>query len=340
MNRALGTLFHPFATGLIRPAPGSRAVFMNAGAHPGLVHFHKDALTLQQYFKPATVLLERAGFTVSSDLPEACGSYNIGLLLFPKNIVEGTSMLARMAGALREGSVLVCAADNKAGGTRLKKLLQQFGFINIQEVSKNKARVVWGTMSGILPEILRAALDKGSLHVSSHGFASQAGLFGWDKIDRGSEILTRHLPADLKGAGADFGCGYGYLAHHVLRTCPDVSLITCMDADARAIQAARDNLKKFGSRAGYIWDDLTQNERIPGSLAWIVMNPPFHEAERNSIATGQNFVKTAHACLRTGGALWMVANAHLPYERELREHFKACEKIFEGGGFKIYRAQK
>ena len=47
---------------------------------------------------------------------------------------------------------------------------------------------------------------------------TEAGDFGWDKIDRGSAFLIDYLPqflSDYKNASQtllDLGCGYGYIA--------------------------------------------------------------------------------------------------------------------------------
>lgn len=340
MSLVSDTLFYPFTAGLVRmPAP-ARIVFMNAENHSFLRTFGSEGLVLQQSFKPLAEQLEKAGYISTTDLPETGAACDLGFLLFPKNMVEGSSMLARLAGVMKEGGLLFCAADNKSGGTRLKKLLQQFGFINIQEASKHKARVVWGAYSGILPDIIRDAVNKGSMQLSAHGFISQAGIFGWDKIDLGSEILAAQIADDLSGKGADFGCGYGYLAYATLNKCAQISSLACVDADARALKAAQENLKIFEGKTSFHWADLTRDDGVPGSLDWIIMNPPFHAGDKVSVSTGQDFIRTAKNCLKTGGVLWMVANVHLPYEQALKENFSSGQKIFEGGGFKVYRAVK
>jgi 16S rRNA (guanine1207-N2)-methyltransferase len=75
-------------------------------------------------------------------------------------------------------------------------------------------------------------------------------------------------------------------------------------------------------------------------LDFIVMNPPFHEGKSRDTDIGADFIKTAAQALRPEGVLWMVANANLPYELTLKVQFKKADKIFEGQGFKIFRAVK
>ena len=88
----------------------------------------------------------------------------------------------------------------------------------------------------------------------------------------------------------------------------------------------------------FAWEDLTTANAARRSLDFIVMNPPFHEGKLSKSALGLQFIETAAQSLKTGGQLWMVANAHLPYEEALQKNFKSCRKIFEGEGFKVLQA--
>ena len=44
--------------------------------------------------------------------------------------------------------------------------------------------------------------------------------------------------------------------------------------------------------------------------------------------------------LRKGGALWFVANRHLPYEAALKTLFRQVSPKIETGGYKVFEAQK
>ena len=75
-------------------------------------------------------------------------------------------------------------------------------------------------------------------------------------------------------------------------------------------------------------------------LDFVVMNPPFHDGGAEDRSLGQGFIRRAHAMLRKGGAAWLVANRHLPYEVVLGEAFGAVSLRAENGGFKVYEARK
>jgi 16S rRNA (guanine1207-N2)-methyltransferase len=70
------------------------------------------------------------------------------------------------------------------------------------------------------------------------------------------------------------------------------------------------------------------------------MNPPFHEGSSTLPRIGAAFIERAASCLRPGGALWMVANAHLPYEKILAASFSRSDRLRESNGYKVYKAEK
>jgi 16S rRNA (guanine1207-N2)-methyltransferase len=155
--------------------------------------------------------------------------------------------------------------------------------------------------------------------------------------------LARYLPDHFAGKGGDFGCGSGYLSRAVLaRDVSELQELWCIDADARAVRVCGRNVEGRGGGVKMLWEDLTQIESFsgPNDLDFIVMNPPFHEGKATDSMIGSAFIQRAAANLRPGGALYMVANAHLPYEAALRQAFSKVEKIFEEAGFKGYRAVK
>lgn len=328
-NPVLETLLLPFARGDV--ALAGACVFYNAQYHAGLKDF--ASLSLQQHFKPYAAGLEAQKFAVSAEPVLMPGA--LALLLLPKNMIEARYFMALALQGLEEGGVLVAAAANDAGGSRLVKIFEEFGLKDIDSFSKNRARVVWAKKENINEMVVAQALTEENLQpVLDGAFQSQPGLFSWDRADKGSEALVRELPEILKGRGADFGCGYGWLARQVVTRAEH---LTCIDADARALAACKINLKAH-SNVEYVWEDLAQSGK--GHYDWVVMNPPFHDGKKTDSAIGKKFIARAAQNLKPGGHLWMVANAQLPYEDDLKKLFSSTTKKFEGQGFKVYHAVK
>lgn len=339
MIPACETLFYPFTSGQLS-APATDILFMNAMAAGDLARFSGSKMSLVQWFRPYADALEKHGFPVySGDL--VSGSHDLALVMGTKSRLESEIYMARAADALKAGGTLLVAAGNKEGAGRLKKMMQALGFEGIAEASKNKARVCWARKGDLAQGVLDAWLAQDCEREIAEGFISRPGVYGWDKIDKGSAILAEHLPGDLKGHGADFGCGYGYLSRAVLAKNKKAKSLDYIDADARAVALCAKNIADFEVKTQGRWLDLTgAHTDLANCYDWIVMNPPFHEGKKTDSDIGISFIKSAHRALRRKGVLWMVANNQLPYERVLSEQFWSIEPVYTGAGFKVFRAVK
>ncbi|MFN3583151.1 class I SAM-dependent methyltransferase [Phenylobacterium sp.] len=252
----------------------------------------------------------------------------------PPGTLERRYVLALALRALAPGGRLVALAPKEKGGSRLGKELRAFG-CEVHETGQRHQRVC-RTRRPDAPMGLDEAIEAGRPRLSEAlGLWTQPGVFSWDRPDPGSVLLIQALPA-LAGRGADLGCGLGLLSHAVLAS-PQVTSLALVDLDRRAVNCARRNVQD--PRASFHWQDARAGPDLTG-LDFVVMNPPFHEGGAEDKALGQAFIRRAHAMLRKGGALWLVANRHLPYEGVLGELFAQAALKAEGGGFKVYEARK
>ena len=255
------------------------------------------------------------------------------IMLAPPGTVERRYNLALAVQALKVGATLVAMAPKDKGGSRLAKELEDFD-CDVTEEAKSHFRICRAiklTATHSLDEAIRA----GALQMlPSLGFWSQPGIFSWDRVDPGSALLAGVM-SGLAGRGADFGCGYGYLARHVL-TIPAVTELTLIDIDRRAVEAAQRNIAD--PRATFLWEDVLRKAAPLMDLDFVVMNPPFHSGGLEVKSLGVGFIREAAAVLRPGGVLWLTANRHLPYEAILNSHFTSCTRIVERDNYKVYRA--
>ncbi len=338
---ALDTLFYVVEPSSF-PLQGAKVSFLNARNHAqlALLKEARDVLCYQVWKTPCDELT-KSSFSVFQDLSADFSDSDIVCLNVPANIVEARSLMAFGLSVLKDGGSLICSADNKAGGTRLKKMMEEFGLSDIMSESRNKARCCWAQVHKPNQEKTAEAMRAGQVQPILDGrFISQAGIYGWNKIDKGSEILTRYIPQELKGKGADFGCGYGFLSDYVLSHCPKVKKLSVIEADMRALRLCEQNIERHDVVKEFIWGDLTRSVRELQNLQFIVMNPPFHQGKKEDVGIGRQFIETAYQALGRNGRLWMVANNHLPYEEILSSRFFDCKKHHEGQGFKVYEAIK
>lgn len=272
------------------------------------------------------------GSAALDDLAQASAAGMI--IAAPPATAERRRVLAQALRALRPGAPLTVMAAKEKGGSRLSKELQGFGCV-VEEEGRRHQRLCYTQRPETLVG-LDEAIDGGRLQrVAALGLWTQPGLFSWDRPDPGSRLLIAALPA-LSGAGADLGCGVGLLAQAVLAQ-PKVTSLDLVDLDRRAIEAARLNIED--PRARFHWADARVAPPLDG-LDFVVMNPPFHDGGVEDKTLGQAFIRRAHQILRKGGALWLVANRHLPYEGVLTPLFNQVTLKAEASGFKIYEARK
>ena len=264
----------------------------------------------------------------------APGSLGELVMVAPPGTVERRHAMALGLRALAPGAPFTILAPKDKGGSRLGDELDAFG-CRFEETGKRHHRICCG-LRPETPVGLDAAVAAGAPRlVEALGLWSQPGIFSWDRLDPGSALLIETLPA-LSGRGADFGCGIGVLSHAALRS-PKVKGLTLIDVDRRAVEAATRNVDD--PRAILRWADLRTGPQGLANLDFVVMNPPFHQGGIEDQGLGQGFVATAAKALRRGGALWLTANRHLPYEGVLKPLFGRVELRAEARGFKVFEAR-
>lgn len=267
------------------------------------------------------------------DVPE--GSLDGATVLAPPGTLERRYALALALRALAPGGRLVALAPKDRGGARLARELAGFGGA-VADVPRRHHRICTLARPAA-PTDLDAAIEAGGpRHIDNLALCSQPGVFSWDRLDPGTALLLATLPP-LKGRGADLGCGVGPLARAVLRS-DAVTGLALVDLDRRAVEMARRNVSD--ARASIVWGDVRAPGTLPDKLDFIVTNPPFHDGGVADQALGKVFIARAWEALRTGGVLWLVANAHLPYEATLRERFRGVATAAQANGYRVYEARK
>ncbi|WP_138465007.1 class I SAM-dependent methyltransferase [Poseidonocella sp. HB161398] len=194
---------------------------------------------------------------------------------------------------------------------------------------KSHGRLFWFSAAPVFDDWAAIARD----WPMAGRFRTAPGIFSADGIDPGSKLLAEILPP-MKGAGADLGAGWGFLADAVLQS-PAVTRLHLVEEDFRALEAAKENVPD--PRARFHWADATAWQE-PEALDFIVSNPPFHSGREASPEIGRAFIQAAARMLGRNGRFWMVANRHLPYEAALAAHFGDVREVVAQSGYKVVEA--
>ncbi|CUS56160.1 class I SAM-dependent methyltransferase [Hyphomonas sp. KY3] len=314
-------------------------LFLRAELSPHLARLPKERLVCQNSFKPDHEALKAAGFDVLPPETETFPATQLTLLLPPRQKDETRALFARALRDAPEGGVILACLPNTLGSKTIEKLLREIAG-ETEALSKNKCRAFWTVKnsSQINTNLMEEWIARDAPQEMEAGVWSRPGLFSWNRIDAGSELLADSLPENIRGRGADFGAGQGFLSREILQHCRHVEHMTLLEAEHRALPCIAQTLSGF-ENWDMKWADATKEG---GSTLYdfVVMNPPFHVGRADAASLGQDFIRSAAKALRGSGQLWLVANRHLPYEEVLGECFKTFEMLEDSGGYKILRAEK
>lgn len=177
------------------------------------------------------------------------------------------------------------------------------------------------------------------------GWQSKPGIFGWQKIDRGSELLLNHW-RELLGSGElaapqrllDLGCGYGYLGISALDGLAEPIEAILTDNSATALIAARANLSRLSAaqqaRVTVVAADAADSLTEPFDT--ILCNPPFHQGFTIDGGLTERFVAAAARLLSQGGTALFVVNEFVPLERAAAGRLK-CAAMRRSEGFQLFQ---
>lgn len=341
-DAALDALMLPFAQrGL---APADQTLFLRAREGASLhARGRRDGLACVQPFKPWAQALENARFDVAAEAPAR--SFGQVWLLPPRQREEARALIARAFDACEPGGIVVASVSNDEGAKAIEGDFRKLAGALDGSLSKFHCRVFWAARDDARIDAALLAqwrVADAPRPILDDRFVSRPGVFAWDRVDAGSALLAEHLPSTLRGQAADLGAGWGFLSDALLVRNPGITALDAFEADARALDLARANLASHGQRCSvdFHWHDVAAGLPTGRRYDVIVSNPPFHDTGKASQpGIGQRFIDVAADALLPGGALWLVANAHLPYETSLASRFDAVRVVASARGYKVIEAR-
>lgn len=181
---------------------------------------------------------------------------------------------------------------------------------------------------------LRRCID-----VAGLSLFSKPGIYGWQKVDRGSMLLLEALQQITPAGGStalggdilDLGCGYGLLSVLAARQLSGHFIAT--DNNYAAIAACSRNFAAYQVSGEVIADDCARN--INRHVDLVLCNPPFHQGFATSQEITARFIEQAARHLKAGGCALFVVNQFVAIERHAATRFGDCRELLRRDGFKI-----
>ncbi|NPD14394.1 class I SAM-dependent methyltransferase [Xinfangfangia sp. D13-10-4-6] len=310
------------------PETGQIAVFR---PHQGddLSALPKDRVVVLTGFRPDSDYFKARGYQVESAAPAGAAPYAAALVCLPRARDHAKAMLAEAAVRVAPGATVLVDGQKTDGIESILKDLKPRVALS-GAISKAHGRIA-AFAAG--PELADWADQPRQVE---GGFITRAGVFSADGPDPASVLLAEHLPEKLGPKVVDLGAGWGYLSRAILARA-SVKRLDLVEAEALSLECARQNIDD--PRANFHWEDATAFR--PANLAeTVVMNPPFHIGRSSDPTLGIAFITAARRMLAPDGALWMVANRHLPYDEALTTHFLEVETVVQTNSFRVIRAIK
>lgn len=327
-------LAQAFDSGLIAAPPAGEILVIRA-ASPALAQaLDPRRLLFEQSFRPAYDGLASAGLRVT---PRASAPAAMAIVTLTRARAENLGNVARALDLLPPGGLLVIDGAKTDGVDSLAKQVATVLPLD-GAFAKSHGRVVWLTRPEALPPAVSDWTAAAAPSRNAEGLITVPGLFSPEAADPGSRRLAEALDGRIKGLVADLGAGWGWLANQALARCPGIVALDLFEAEARALDAARENVPD--PRAAFHWADVRTLARADPPHDAVIANPPFHQGRAAEPDLGAAFIAAAARLLKPSGRFLMVANRQLPYEAPLDAAFARWEKLSEDRAFKIFAAER
>ncbi len=287
---------------------------------------------------PATILID----------PTLAGIENLKvdtvLMQLPKGRKLARRWLLQAYAALDRGGRLYLAGAKVSGiQSAIKDGRDLFGEPHILGYKKGNriARLVrdakdhpypqWANEPGIAP----GTWKEFSISIAGHdlNIRSLPGVFSYDHLDAGTQMLLNTVNIPHGARVLDVGCGYGVIGMFAAQQA--ASWVDMVDSDLLAIQSCRENLSlNHVSKASVVAGDLL--EPFAGHrFDLILSNPPFHAGLGVDYQIAQAMIRQSYQALNPGGQIVIVANRFIHYDRLIKEIFENVSCMAESGKFHV-----
>ena len=169
-------------------------------------------------------------------------------------------------------------------------------------------------------------------------FKTDAGVFSYGKVDKGTKILVENVIVDKDDDILDLGCGYGVIG---IALADEVKSVTMADINRRAIKLAKENIKLNnleGCDIRVVYSDLYENVR-DREYDKIITNPPI----RTGKEVLHRIIKEGKGILKDNGEIWVVIQTKQGAKslaKYMEEVFGNVETVTIKGGYRVLKSKK
>jgi 16S rRNA (guanine1207-N2)-methyltransferase len=275
-------------------------------------------------------------------------AFNKVIIQIPKGRQIIRRWLVQAYQALKTGGKVFIAGANAAGiQSTIKDAEALFGKGRILGYKKGnrvaefiKDTIIvspeWSELAGIVP----GTWVSFNIHLNDHIFSvrSLPGVFSYDRLDAGTEMLLKTILITPGDEILDVGCGNGIIGTYA--AVKGAGKVHMVDNNLLAIASARETLAVNQVRNAKVFTgDLLEPV---GSQKYnlILSNPPFHAGFDVNYQITQAMISQSYQSLLPGGRLILVANRFIQYMDLIRDIFGNVSIVEESAKYHILSGLK
>ncbi len=173
-------------------------------------------------------------------------------------------------------------------------------------------------------------------------FYSKPGVFGWNKVDKGTKLLlncVKDLISSQKitpKSVLDLGCGYGWIFFKIDKY--GFEKITATDNNAAALIAAQKNTQTIKTATEVIASDCA--DTIDNAFDLVLCNPPFHQGFQHNQALTEKFIRGCAKKTKKNGHTLLVTNEFISFDHLAEGLFSHKKTLHKEQGFKVVLLSK
>lgn len=258
------------------------------------------------------------------------------LIVLSKNKNQTVKLLNSYKEKLKAGAYIYTAGSNDGGAKSADTLLKAVGTVRKVDLARKCTlfKAFFENDYSTYKEIADINVESGDFKAK---LMQDPNVFSTGKLDNGTALLLESMQDIIpQGRALDLACGCGIVGLFLSKL--GFKNVTSSDVSASALYLTKENAKLNNI------DDLRV---VPSDMltdldeySLIAVNPPFHIGLDTSTAVTQSMILDAPKHLKDDGVMYLVANAHLGYEKILADAFAKVEIVKRNNSFIVYKAEK
>lgn len=275
--------------------------------------------------------------------------FNVVLIQIPKGRSLARRWLLQAYRSLTDEGSLYIVGSNRLGIQSVVKDTQElFGPGRILAYKKGSRLThfikhtgehtlpAWAESPGLAPR----TWVEFSISVSNHTFEirSLPGVFSYDRLDEGTQMLLESIQIPAGAKVLDAGCGYGIIG--LFAADQGAELVHMIDNNLLAVEASRETLSVNGIKNAQVIAGDLLNPYLPDHYDFVLSNPPFHTGQAVDYQVAHTLIENSYQALKLGGRLIIVANRFIRYNRLIREIFGNISILAESSKFHVLSGLK